>query len=270
MTQLPAPFRDKLDDREYTFDFIDAPYQSTAGPGVHPFFDGPYYTFFRDKTPSAVYDATRPILRRLRERQYDAVICFSQGCAVLSSLILHHQAEHPGEPLPFKGAVFICGGCPLYVLENWIAISEKAKTIAQQSADGLNNARDGVKAKIEAMLNSDLPKPVSLWDQPTALYDGKNEAALDPWTVPQFDPSDVFGLDLSSLAPPLRIDIPTVHIYGHRDPQCTSSLQLAMLCSPEKRKVYNHGGGHEIPRPTRVSEDIAGALCWLKEMTGSS
>lgn len=45
-------------------------------------------------------------------------MCFSQGCDIAASLAIKHQNETPHEPLPFKGVFFICGGLPLYALED--------------------------------------------------------------------------------------------------------------------------------------------------------
>ncbi|KAI9369884.1 hypothetical protein BJX61DRAFT_517787 [Aspergillus egyptiacus] len=64
------------------------------------------------------------------------------------------------------------------------------------------------------------------------------------------------------MAGPVQIGVPTVHIYGERDPRYIAGIQLSEICVKGKRKVYNHGGGHEIPRFEAVSRAIADLVRW--------
>lgn len=45
-----------------------------------------------------------------------------------------------------------------------------------------------------------------------------------------------------------RIRVPTGHVIGSRDKWCLHSKELVALCSADKRHVFTHDGGHEIPR----------------------
>ncbi|KAL2048881.1 hypothetical protein ABVK25_010833 [Lepraria finkii] len=111
-----------------------------------------------------------------------------------------------------------------------------------------------------------------LWDRTDGLShqvpgsggpDGNN---YDPLRLPpSLQPTNVYGLDYTRFPRCFKIDIPTVHIYGIKDPRYTSSMQLAHFCAEDKRRVYDHGGGHEIPRTTKVSEQIAELLYWLEK-----
>ncbi|KAL5336584.1 serine hydrolase-domain-containing protein [Aspergillus crustosus] len=69
-----------------------------------------------------------------------------------------------------------------------------------------------------------------------------------------------------------KITIPTVHIYGERDPHYIAGIQLSEVCDTAggKRKVYNHGGGHEIPRFEAVGGAIAGLVRWAVRASGGS
>ncbi|RDW74408.1 putative EF-hand calcium-binding domain protein [Aspergillus mulundensis] len=60
----------------------------------------------------------------------------------------------------------------------------------------------------------------------------------------------------------VKITIPTVHIYGERDPRYIAGIQLSEVCEKSSRKVYNHGGGHEIPRFEAVSGAMADLVRW--------
>jgi hypothetical protein len=82
------------------------------------------------------------------------------------------------------------------------------------------------------------------------------------------DLGNVFGLNLSQLPAQLKIQIPTVHIYGSKDPRYPASLQLSHLCSPELRRTYDHCSGHDIPRTKEVSETIASLIRWSAQMAG--
>ena len=46
----------------------------------------------------------------------------------------------------------------------------------------------------------------------------------------------------------IRIDIPTAHIYGRDDIWRLHSLDLAQLCRQDRSIMYEHEGGHEIPK----------------------
>lgn len=76
------------------------------------------------------------------------------------------------------------------------------------------------------------------------------------------NPKNVFGLNFEDMPQHLRITIPTVHVYGNKDPRCTASLQLAQFSDPVLMKTYDHGGGHDVPRKTEVSESIARLVEW--------
>ncbi|KAL8872489.1 MAG: hypothetical protein Q9174_001891 [Haloplaca sp. 1 TL-2023] len=46
---------------------------------------------------------------------------------------------------------------------------------------------------------------------------------------------------------PLRINIPTLHITGARDPARLSAMTLYNLCDRDSATLYDHGKGHTIP-----------------------
>lgn len=125
----------------------------------------------------------------------------------------------------------------------------EAKIAARRAQQGHTGARPG------------------LWDNPKShndLTDGSN-FVHDPYALPPLDLHDVYGLDITRVPESFRLNIPTVNIYGRKDPRCTSALQLALMCAEDKRLTFDHGGGHEIPRDTQVSEAIAAAIDWLED-----
>jgi Serine hydrolase (FSH1) len=76
--------------------------------------------------------------------------------------------------------------------------------------------------------------------------------------------TNVFGMNFARFPDTLKITIPTAHIYGSKDPRYPSSMQLIHFSDEEKRRIYDHAGGHDIPRTTVVSDAIAGVVKWLE------
>jgi predicted esterase len=50
------------------------------------------------------------------------------------------------------------------------------------------------------------------------------------------------------------IHIPTAHIVGSKDQHYEASLRLSELCGRGSRVVFDHGGGHEVPRDNKITE----------------
>ncbi|KFX98940.1 hypothetical protein O988_04120 [Pseudogymnoascus sp. VKM F-3808] len=247
-------FRAKLDS-SFEFDFVDAPYPSPTTPGFESLFKGPTYTFWTKQTVECFREAHAWLRKYMAENgPYDAVCCFSQGCSLISTFLLYHAKETPNEPLPFKAAIFICGGVPLPALEDLgLPVSKKAWEIHEISIKQLTS-----KTAKYAQL-ADAPDKIQtglgLWD-----YD-KEELSHDHDKFP--DASDVYGLDFTAFSKDIRIKIPTVNIYGAKDPRYPAGMQLSHFCDNTRR--YDHGGGHEIPRKTTTSNDIAELVRWCAD-----
>lgn len=166
---------------------------------------------------------------------------FSQGCALVSSFLLYHQQQNPNaEPL-FKVAIFICGGLPLVVASDLgVDVTEEARDWDESSKQQLMS-----RASSDAILREG-SKRWGLGFDPFAEVDKKN----------------VFGINFDDVPKEVLIKIPTVHIYGAKDPRFPASVTLAHFCDPGSRKTYDHGGGHDIPRRREVSEMMAELVEW--------
>ncbi|KAL8723284.1 MAG: hypothetical protein Q9225_000406 [Loekoesia sp. 1 TL-2023] len=237
--------RDRL-SKDFTFDFVDGFLPSDPAAGVDLFYPPPYYSFWNDTSTDSVRKSHAWLLDKIRrDGPYDGVMCFSQGCSLIASFCLYHQAETPNQPLPFGVAIFICGGVPLQVLEDvGIEVSKEAWDMNNKSSKALAE-----QASSDAILKSGLNR----WITADGVI--ANGDALQ-------DPKNVFGLDFTRIPQHLRIKVPTVHIYGNKDPRCPASLQLAQFSDPSLRKTYDHGGGHDVPRKSDVSESIAQLVEW--------
>lgn len=168
---------------------------------------------------------------------YDAALMFSQGCVLGSSALLFHQAETPHLPPPFKAAIFVCGGASLSVLEEMgfhVSAEARERDLASRSALALQAGSSAV-----------LAQGSNRWTGLGALDGGSCEEELR-----------------NEITNPYRIDVPTVHIYGSKDPRYAAGVHLSGVCEPAKRRVFNHGGGHEIPRTEAVSASVAELVQW--------
>ncbi|KAH8912858.1 hypothetical protein BR93DRAFT_933788 [Coniochaeta sp. PMI_546] len=240
-----AAFRSKLGP-DYTFDFVDAPFPGPPAPGIKVMYDSGTYTWWPQATTSLIRGSHQRLLDHISENgPYDALCCFSQGCSLAFSFLLYHSRENPSEPLPFKSVIFICGGIPFAVLEDLgYKVSPKAHGVNDQTVRVMKQKAANL-AHMAANLDQ-IKHGIGLWDDTSDLIH-------DPAVMPE--ERDVFGIDFTTVPDDLRINIPTVHIYGAKDPRWPSSMQLAYFCTD--RKMFDHGGGHDIPRSTSVSEKIA-------------
>ena len=56
------------------------------------------------------------------------------------------------------------------------------------------------------------------------------------------------------------IQIPTVHIFGSKDPLVQESLNLSKICDHRSRVMYDHKGGHEVPRKAALVSEMAACI----------
>ncbi|KAJ6131645.1 Serine hydrolase FSH [Penicillium sp. IBT 18751x] len=241
-----SSFRAQLADKNIEFDFVDGPHPSTAAAGVDLFYDPPYYAWYEGDGIETVRKAHHWLNEYIAANgPYDAAMMFSQGCVLGSSALILHQEETPDMPPPFKAAIFICGGASLSVLEEMgfhVSAEARERDTASRSALAL-----------QAGSMSLMTQGANRWTGLGALSDGLSEEELR-----------------EEIKSPYRIPIPTVHIYGSKDPRYAAGVHLSGVCEPAKRRTYDHGGGHEIPRTAAVSNSIAELVRWALEQAEKS
>lgn len=54
-----------------------------------------------------------------------------------------------------------------------------------------------------------------------------------------------------------RIEVPTAHIVGSKDPGYQGSRALYKLCDPSSASIFDHGGAHTIPWDLASTQGIA-------------
>ena len=72
--------------------------------------------------------------------------------------------------------------------------------------------------------------------------------------------SDGEGAVLKASSVGQLITIPTAHIIGSKDPFYQASLGLIEICSSGSRVVFDHRGGHDVPRDTQTTKDMVHAI----------
>ncbi|KAE8379812.1 serine hydrolase FSH [Aspergillus bertholletiae] len=238
-------FRARLTDLPITFDFIDAPYPTTPASGIDLFYEPPYYTFWQGDSLSALQNTRTWLLDLIAKRgPYDAVLCFSQGCTLAAATLLLHAHESPLTPPPFKAAIFICGGAPLSLLEN--VGYEITAEMREQDAES--------RRKLSAQADS-----AAILAKGTDRWSGGGAGHLID--------EDSIRAEIEARGM-VKIGVPTVHVYGRKDPRFAAGVQLSGVCDGTMRRVFDHGGGHDIPRTTAVSEQLAQLVRWALEEGG--
>ncbi|CAG8022116.1 unnamed protein product [Penicillium salamii] len=237
-----SSFRGKLPEG-IEFDFVDGPFNSNAAAGIDLFYDPPYYSWWENDSIDDIRSACEWLNEYVAKNgPYDVGLMFSQGCVLGSSALLVHQEETPHLPPPFKSAIFVCGGPSATVLEEMgfhVSAEARERDIASRKALALQAGSSAVLAR-----GSDR------WTGLPSLNSGLSDDQLR-----------------EEITSPYRIDIPTVHIYGSKDPRYASGVHLSGICDPAKRRTFNHEGGHEIPRTAAVSNSIAGLFKWVTEQS---
>ncbi|CAI7664912.1 unnamed protein product [Penicillium pancosmium] len=230
-----ASFRARLSDKNIEFDFLDGPFKSDPAAGVDLFYEPPYYAWWDSGDVESVRAACLWLNEYIAMNgPYDAALMFSQGCVLGSSALLLHQEETPHLPPPFKTAIFVCGGVSMNMLQ------ELGFHISAEAHERDSASRTALEK--QAGVSAVLTQGVNRW---TGIAGGLSEDELR-----------------NEIQSPYCVDIPTVHIFGSKDPRYAAGVHLSSVCNPDKRRTYNHGGGHEIPRTTEVSSSIAQLTEW--------
>ncbi|KAK3398470.1 serine hydrolase-domain-containing protein [Sordaria brevicollis] len=268
-----AAFRLKLPKQSYHFHFPNAPLPSAPTVGVDSIWNQTpkFYAWWPAQTSNtseirASHDVLEEILHK--EGPFDILMGFSQGCSLIMSYILYRYQEHllerpKGEKfeLPFKGVMFICGGPSLPVLQDLgVDVTDKAWKVNDVTAGLLHKRTERLKFKAD---NPDtIKKGEGLWDDVSDLV---HDVTTDPKKkkgIKQLDETDLFGLDfhderMRRVVGDLGELVPTVHVFGIKDPRWPASVQLVRMFEGGMNERFDHGGGHELPRTTECSVVMA-------------
>ncbi|RDW58261.1 hypothetical protein BP6252_13672 [Coleophoma cylindrospora] len=215
---------------------------------------------YEHMTLESIKDGHQWLAKYIQENgPYDAVMGFSQGCSLASSFLIAYRSDNPHTAPPFKAAIFICGGIPVDVLSSYgIDVTQEALDWDRSSKIDLMN-----QASSEAILRDGKNR----WGPRFSSYDNL-ETAYSQEGINSSKSTMVFGIDVAKIPKEMKIPIPTVHIFGSRDPRFPASLTLAQFCDERLRRLFDHGGGHEVPRTTNCSTALADSVQWCAKMVG--
>ncbi|RWA10013.1 hypothetical protein EKO27_g5072 [Xylaria grammica] len=205
----------KMLPSDYQFYFFDARHRSEADSEVLDFFPPPYLAWYSTPTRSNVLDAHGQIQDIIRDHgNFDAVIGFSQE--LLGESPIFRAGIFIGSPIPFSHRLDVGIDC-----RTSFGVSDKPR-----------NAY-GRPTAIPCHLLTD---PAYLRN-PSQLQESEEEC--DEGVQYQMFHPDTDGV---------RIQVPTGHIYGSEDKWLHHSQELVRLCREDVRTVFQHTGGHEVPR----------------------
>ena len=156
-----------------------------------------------------------------------------QGAALAASMILHDEIA--GRTPIFRMAIFICSPVPFsYSLQYGI----DTRTYFGLQADA--PIRPGCPCKVPEYLITDK----------AYLQGEEGEDDVSATYYQMFHPT----------VDTVRINIPTAHIYGRKDPWRRHSLDLVRLCRKEGTSVYEHSSGHVIPKQDDEEEEMCNVI----------
>ncbi|KZF19814.1 hypothetical protein L228DRAFT_250240 [Xylona heveae TC161] len=232
-----ASFRSILPPH-YTWDFVEGEHECPPADNVDQIFAAPYLCYYNLPSIDNVREAHESLREIVHEEgPFDAVMGFSQGAALAASFLLHHQIEHPYIPPPFRLAIFVCASLPFSISPNHgLDVTDYYAATGDTTAADLDYLKSFTKYD---GLQSDFTGTAEL---------GKDETAFGP-RIFRFHPH----LD------EIRIEIPTVHVYGRQDHYYAQSKYLVELCESIDDRVftYEHPFGHLVPKSKEATTGIA-------------
>ncbi|KAF4440058.1 hypothetical protein F53441_12380 [Fusarium austroafricanum] len=127
------------DDPTLSFEFYDAEVECPPAKGIEALSEGPFYEWYswdpqqRILPAETTTDAIDNVLDMIAEEgPFDGVVGFSQGAAIIASVLAHYSKQNPLQPQTnlFKFAMFICGSKP-FTYDGMSRIDHCCKPIVQ-------------------------------------------------------------------------------------------------------------------------------------------
>lgn len=204
--------------------------------GVEEIFDGPWLCYYDDPTPEKIKTAQDLIFEVVREEgPFDAVLGFSQGAALASSIMLAHARAGRRQNI-FGVAILLSPTLPFDVDSGILNLSFNTD-------EGLKAIRtsDEFGTKFEDITQQDW-----MTDRRTAgvlaVFDQRRGPRSR--TNPDQQSIDVLLRYHASTNPTLKIHVPTVVVLGMKDGYGYDCFDVVELCDARTSRVVKHDGGH--------------------------
>lgn len=167
-------------------------------------------------------------------------------------LIKFNMADFPRRDSPeatMKAALELAGhptfSCIRSVVDRLIGILD-----SEDDIEGVIGYSEG--AKIAASLILEEQRRRKAFGRATRL---KCAVLICGW--PPNDPATGRTLLADDMEDDEMITIPTCHVVGAADPYLDASMALYNICDPDSAELFDHGGGHVIPRGKRVVQELS-------------
>jgi pimeloyl-ACP methyl ester carboxylesterase len=216
---------------EFQFVFVDAPFRSTAGPGMRPVFEdsGPFYRWQCDLSAAASFDITEEEIkeetRKVREYlesqlrssenntgRFVGVMAFSQGARVATGLLLYLEKKRREGRLDMPHMKF-------------------------------------------TILNSATYPPLFVDDQSIGTADSPAGNSTDIISRSSYQSLD-------------KVNIPSIHIQGTNDPWHSESEKMrADFFDEALSTVIKFDGGHQVPVVDNDTNKIVAAIRQIAAQT---
>lgn len=234
-------------------------------PGIAEVYSSPYIAFFAHPTPQHVAEAFELVNEIIDEDgPFDGIMGFSQGASLAASLLLQRQLDHPSKPPQFQFAIFICGLLPFSPHPDFH--KELYDDFRHQAANAPRASPNEKITLVRSAFNNDIEWMSAV----SSAITKRPSAAVAQQVIAMFE--SLKGNSRQSMPTawhPLwdapRIDIPTAHIIGAKDSWMPQSLLLKELCVEGQSRLFDHRGGHEVPRSETVAKGIADCIVWAAD-----
>ncbi|KID75470.1 Esterase alnB [Metarhizium brunneum] len=246
--------------QNYEFVHLDGAVRRERGPGMAPYYNGPFYSYTTGYTPAEIRDTLDDLSDFIQDDgPFDGVIGFSQGASVAASYILDHQAQHPDKAPPFGFAIFLSSVAAFSPDDlHCLPIVQR---LVQQNYEAVHHFPDKISKKL-AVSDSVFAEYLAT----TFKMARKIGATMPDYDIAFFkhrDPQKVPRV----LHPALtthRIQLPTVHFTGKKDdlPMMEQSRLVMGLCDPAMARVHQHSGGHAAPSKKPDVDRLVEAIEW--------
>ncbi|KAK5996869.1 Esterase alnB [Cladobotryum mycophilum] len=247
-------------DPNYEFVYLDGAIETQRGPGMAPYYPGPFYSYTTGYSPKEIRDALDDLDDFIQENgPFDGIIGFSQGASMAAAYLLDLYARLPDERPPFGFAVF------LSLVAAFSPDDMQCLPIAERLVSSDYAAVKAFPDEIPTQLP--LADGIFVGYLATTFRAARKIGAV----LPEYD-IDFFKDRETKKVPRVmhpfltedRIKIPTVHVTGKTDlpAMIEQSQVVSALCDQSITLIQQHEGGHAAPAKKADVDRLVDTLEW--------